>query len=184
MKEKHVYLWLKSGKFDSLFPLLAEYPNLAASVRPDGIVLLADSGFEDSSKYRELRELAMQESYQDFTAFLVPDSPNFDMEPFLPLIRKVNPGVYGIADIISEVIDLGRTDLKNLLRKYYYSLFGAETIETVLGFIREDQNASRAAAKLYMHRNTLNYRLDHFIAISEIDVRTFRGAVAVFLLFR
>ncbi len=184
MKQKRIYLWLKSGKFDSLSPFLAEYPNITVSFRPDGIAVLTDEGYDDPGKYRELREMAMQESYQDFTAFLCPDSPNFDMEPFLSLLRKVNPGIYGITEIISEVLDLGRTDLKTLLRKYYYNLFRADTIETVMGFLREDQNASRAAAKLYMHRNTLNYRLDHFIAVSEIDVRTFRGAVAVFLLFR
>jgi DNA-binding PucR family transcriptional regulator len=126
----------------------------------------------------------MQEFFQDFTAFIVPDSPHFDCEPFLPFLPRLNPGIYFIWDLISEITFSNRSDLKGLLKKYYYNLFGPETIETVLGFIANDQNASKAAKNLYMHRNTLNYRLDHFIKTSEIDVRGFKGAVAMFLLFR
>jgi len=184
MKERIIYLTLKSGDFDNLNALLSGYETVTAVPRPDGVIKLFDRGYEDSGRYHQLRALAMQEFFQDFAAFIQPDSPGFDMEPFLPLLKKVNPGIYAIADLIAEVLEADRPDWKNLLKKYYYSLFGADTIETVVGFIKADQNASKAASRLYMHRNTLNYRLDHFISLSEIDVRSFRGAVAVYLLFR
>ncbi|MCK4551507.1 MAG: helix-turn-helix domain-containing protein [Tenericutes bacterium] len=45
-------------------------------------------------------------------------------------------------------------------------------------------NASKTAKTLYMHRNTLNYRLDNFINKTEIDVRKFKGAIAIYLLFK
>jgi len=184
VKEQRIYLHLRTGEQDTFRAVLSEYGQLSIILRPDGIFEITDHEFEDPSRYQQLRELAMQEFFQDFAAFIRPDSPHFDAEPFIPLLRKVNPGIYAIADMIEEVINGNYAELKNLLRKYYYSLFGVETMETVIGFIKADQNASKAAAKLYMHRNTLNYRLDHFIAISEIDVRRFQGALAVYLLFR
>lgn len=184
MKERTVYLFVKTGEFETLNPLLSGYETLTAVPRPDGVVKIYDREYENPGRYHQLRELAMQEFFQDFAAFIQPDSPGFDMEPFLPLLKKVNPGIYAIADLIAEIVESDRTEWKNLLKNYYYSLFGADTIETVIGFIKADQNASKAASRLYMHRNTLNYRLDHFISVSEIDVRSFRGAVAIYLLFR
>ncbi|HRY77403.1 MAG TPA: helix-turn-helix domain-containing protein [Candidatus Izemoplasmatales bacterium] len=184
MKERLIYLHLRHGDEETFRSALPEFGPLSSHRRPDGIIEIIDPGFDDPSRYQQIREMAMQEFFQDFAAFIRPDSPHFDAEPFLPLLRKANPGIYAIADMIEEVVEGNHLELKNRLKKYYYTLFGAETIETVLGFIKADQNASRAAADLYMHRNTLNYRLDHFVSVSEIDIRSFRGAVAVYLLFR
>ncbi len=184
MKERRIYVHLRHGEEEALRAAINEFGELTSRRRTDGILEITDHGFEDSSRYQQLREIVMQEFYQDFAAFICPDSPHFDPEPFLPLLRKANPGVYSIAEMIEEVVNGNHIELKNRLKKYYYSLFGVETIETVLGFIKADQNASRAADNLFMHRNTLNYRLDHFIDVSEIDIRSFRGAVAVYLLFR
>jgi len=181
--ERKIYLDLKNGDFANLSAVLSAYETLSARELPDHLIEIIDHAETESIEFAHVREMTVQEFYQDFTAFVVPNSPHFEIEPFLPMLKKVSPGIYHISDWIPEVV-FTRPDLKPLLRNYYYNLFGAETIETVLGFIKADQNASKAASALYMHRNTLNYRLDHFIATSEIDVRTFKGATAMFLLFR
>jgi len=181
--ERKIYLDLKNGDFANLSAVLSAYETLSARELPDHLIEIIDHAETESIEFAHVREMTVQEFYQDFTAFVVPNSPHFEIEPFLPMLKKVSPGIYHISDWIPEVV-FTRPDLKPHLRNYYYNLFGAETIETVLGFIKADQNASKAASELYMHRNTLNYRLDHFIATSEIDVRTFKGATAMFLLFR
>ena len=57
-------------------------------------------------------------------------------------------------------------------------------IHTVREFINNSMNSSYTAKKLYMHRNTLNYRVDNFIESTNINVKTFKGANAVYMLFK
>ena len=54
-----------------------------------------------------------------------------------------------------------------------------ETIQTLETFFELDCNVSETAKKLYVHRNTLLYRLDKFKQESGLDVRTFNQAVHV-----
>lgn len=58
-------------------------------------------------------------------------------------------------------------------------LLDAETIQTLETFFELDCNVSETAKKLYIHRNTLLYRLDKFKQESGLDVRTFNQAVHV-----
>jgi sugar diacid utilization regulator len=54
-----------------------------------------------------------------------------------------------------------------------------ETMTTLEHFFRIDCNVSETAKKLYIHRNTLLYRLDKFKQETGLDVRTFNDAVLV-----
>jgi DNA-binding PucR family transcriptional regulator len=55
----------------------------------------------------------------------------------------------------------------------------SETIVTLETFFDLDCNVSETAKRLYIHRNTLLYRLDKFKQESGYDVRRFRDAVLV-----
>jgi DNA-binding PucR family transcriptional regulator len=55
----------------------------------------------------------------------------------------------------------------------------AETQTTLEQFFALDCNVSETAKKLYVHRNTLLYRLDKFKNETGLDVRTFSDAVLV-----
>ncbi|MBU5445295.1 CdaR family transcriptional regulator [Paenibacillus sp. MSJ-34] len=55
----------------------------------------------------------------------------------------------------------------------------AETFTTLETFFQLDCNVSDTAKKLYIHRNTLLYRLDKFKQETGLDVRTFGDAVLV-----
>jgi len=58
-------------------------------------------------------------------------------------------------------------------------LLDAETLMTLEHFFSLDCNVSETAKKLYIHRNTLLYRLDKFKQDTGLDVRTFNHAVLV-----
>jgi DNA-binding PucR family transcriptional regulator len=47
---------------------------------------------------------------------------------------------------------------------------------TAKAFIDAGLNATRAAVKLYVHRNTFNYRLDKFIEQTGLDIRDYHHA--------
>ncbi|WP_159888364.1 PucR family transcriptional regulator [Paenibacillus puerhi] len=57
--------------------------------------------------------------------------------------------------------------------------FDSETMTTLDHFFQLDCNVSETAKKLYIHRNTLLYRLDKFKQETGLDVRTFNHAVLV-----
>ncbi|WP_211748702.1 helix-turn-helix domain-containing protein [Paenibacillus sp. Marseille-Q4541] len=58
-------------------------------------------------------------------------------------------------------------------------LFEDETISTLETFFQLDCNVSETAKRLYIHRNTLIYRLDKIKQETGLDVRTFKDAVLV-----
>lgn len=52
-----------------------------------------------------------------------------------------------------------------------------ETVTTLETFFQLDCNVSETAKRLYIHRNTLLYRLDKIKQETGLDVKSFRGAV-------
>lgn len=55
----------------------------------------------------------------------------------------------------------------------------AETTQTLESFFELDCNVSETAKKLFIHRNTLLYRLDKFKQETGLDVRSFNQAIHV-----
>lgn len=56
-----------------------------------------------------------------------------------------------------------------------------EMFSTIKVFLENNLNASLTAKKLYIHRNTLQYRLDKFTEKTGINLKDFYGAFTVFL---
>ncbi|WP_138419796.1 PucR family transcriptional regulator [Aquibacillus sediminis] len=56
-----------------------------------------------------------------------------------------------------------------------------ELLDTVRIFLECNSNATFAAKKLYMHRNSLQYRVDKFIEKTGIDIKQFHGGLSVYL---
>ncbi|MFC4388650.1 PucR family transcriptional regulator [Gracilibacillus marinus] len=56
-----------------------------------------------------------------------------------------------------------------------------ELLKTVQVFIESNSNTTLAAKKMFMHRNSLQYRVDKFIEKTGIDIKQFDGAFAVYL---
>jgi sugar diacid utilization regulator len=68
--------------------------------------------------------------------------------------------------------------LERVLKRLDVAL-DSETMTTLEQFFIQDCNVSETAKKLYIHRNTLLYRLDKFKQETGLDVRTFNDAVLV-----
>ncbi|MCM3725572.1 helix-turn-helix domain-containing protein [Neobacillus cucumis] len=56
-----------------------------------------------------------------------------------------------------------------------------EIFSTIKVFLENNLNASMTAKKLYIHRNTLQYRIDKFVEKTGISLKDFYGAFTVFL---
>lgn len=64
-----------------------------------------------------------------------------------------------------------------------FNLFDSELINTIEEFINCGLNISDAARKLYVHRNTLIYRLDKINKDTGFDIRIFREATVFIIAF-
>lgn len=63
-----------------------------------------------------------------------------------------------------------------------YNLLGDTLIETILAFLKNNLNVLQTSKQMFIHRNTLNYRLAMIQQQTGINLRTFHGAVFFFTL--
>ncbi|MEH7253528.1 helix-turn-helix domain-containing protein [Neobacillus niacini] len=73
--------------------------------------------------------------------------------------------------------------IKEKLYKDFLEVFldDPDLYVTIKVFLESNLNASMTAKKLYIHRNTLQYRLDKFIDKTGVQLKDFYGAFTVFL---
>lgn len=67
--------------------------------------------------------------------------------------------------------------LKEVFRGDALDQFDKETLTTVNAFFENDLNISETARKMYLHRNTLGYRLDKIQKTTGLDVKKFDDAL-------
>ncbi|MCM3671729.1 helix-turn-helix domain-containing protein [Mesobacillus maritimus] len=91
----------------------------------------------------------------------------FTFEKVFPIISAVN-----LAPVPRKLLDL---DIIPVLKE------DPELLETMKVFLENNSNVSLAAKKLYIHRNTLQYRLDKFAESTGVNVKGFHQALTVYL---
>ncbi|WP_191566128.1 PucR family transcriptional regulator [Metabacillus idriensis] len=86
-----------------------------------------------------------------------------------------------------EALPILNFDKENLITEHSFSEFLAESLEdgelvlTLNVFFECNLNVSLTAKKLYMHRNSVQYRIEKFIEKTGMDIKHFHEAVAAFL---
>lgn len=73
--------------------------------------------------------------------------------------------------LMSYISELTDDDFKSLMDN-------EEMMETVEGFLNSNLNVSEAARNLYLHRNTMLYRLDKIERATGLNIRSFSDAVS------
>jgi sugar diacid utilization regulator len=73
--------------------------------------------------------------------------------------------------------------LKDILTHSIVEAFSEdkELMATIRTYLENNSNVSLAAKKLYVHRNTLQYRLDKFMERTGVNLKDFDAAVMVYL---
>jgi len=73
--------------------------------------------------------------------------------------------------------DICKTFVTEVLQNLTLDSFDDETINTVNKFFENNLNVSEASRKLFIHRNTLVYRLDKLQKTTGLDLRKFEDAI-------
>ncbi|WP_432351950.1 sugar diacid recognition domain-containing protein [Sporosarcina sp. A2] len=82
---------------------------------------------------------------------------------------------------IEEISLPSQWTLENHIGKLLNHLNGMVLIESFLAYCEEQLNMSQAARKLYIHRNTLLYRLQQLQQVVEIDLHSFKQCTLLYL---
>ncbi|MFE5322880.1 PucR family transcriptional regulator [Paenibacillus sp. NPDC056579] len=89
------------------------------------------------------------------------------------------PWMLQLEKLINLIPEAEKTNFLERVLKRLDVALDTETMTTLEQFFQLDCNVSETAKKLYIHRNTLLYRLDKFKQETGLDVRTFNDAVLV-----
>ncbi|AOZ87824.1 transcriptional regulator [Bacillus xiamenensis] len=76
------------------------------------------------------------------------------------------------ADIVSDAIS----------DAFKETVFDRDVYRTLMTYMQCNFNASQAAKALYVHRNSLQYRIDKFIERTGLDIRHFQEAAAAYMM--
>src|SRR5699024_9179713 len=83
--------------------------------------------------------------------------------------------------LLQHVDDAERTGLVASILQRFRS--DEEMLQTLETFLQCNMNVSEAAKQLYMHRNSLQYRIDKFVGETNIHIQEFDQAFVVQLAF-
>jgi carbohydrate diacid regulator len=84
----------------------------------------------------------------------------------------------GIGRLIYQLpIPLCRMFIKEIFDAKSPDEFDEETLTTINKFFENSLNVSETSRQLYIHRNTLVYRLDKIQKSTGLDLRTFEDAI-------
>lgn len=84
--------------------------------------------------------------------------------------------------VLSEMINNKDYSLSKFVLKEFVD--DIEMKKTIITFLEANQNASLAAKELYLHRNTLNQRLDKFQLKTSFNVKNFIEGYLIYRLIK
>lgn len=70
---------------------------------------------------------------------------------------------------------------QEMLKEFYYD---QEFLHMIKVFLEKNQNSSEASKALYLHRNTLNNRIEKFYKITGYDLRKFEDAALIYIIVK
>lgn len=70
---------------------------------------------------------------------------------------------------------------KNILKDFYDD---HEFLYSIKVFLENNQNSSEASKLLYLHRNTLNNRIEKFFKVTGFDLRNFEDAALIYIIVK
>ncbi|WAA12994.1 helix-turn-helix domain-containing protein [Fervidibacillus halotolerans] len=109
-----------------------------------------------------------EEQYFYLSRKILPQTHIFTFETAFPLTIVTMDG--------NELIPILRAEWEDLFQN------DREQLETIKLYLENNLNTSLTAKKLFLHRNSLQYRIDKFVERSSIDIKEFKGAISVYFI--
>ncbi|WP_227994816.1 CdaR family transcriptional regulator [Oceanobacillus sp. CFH 90083] len=197
---RFIYFRIDNGQLDPIIfkNTLQEFFNGGLSVlwnnAHEGFIIEEpNSVLEEEITYHHIADTLMSELYVKTNFFIGPYLENDKvLEDYMQQItkmaesssRKMDTPVMDYTEgyplfLIESIPEQQRQQLSEWVLKEF--LTDPEALETIWMFIQCNLNVSETAKKLYIHRNSLQYRLDKFYDSTGIDIKQFNKAFTVYL---
>ncbi|MBY7143026.1 helix-turn-helix domain-containing protein [Virgibacillus sp. NKC19-3] len=173
--------------FTKSVPILWENEN-------EGIIIEEQTAeTEENISYGQIIDVLMSDLYVKIKFLVGPYLDNLkDIHRYYHLFLKGAEIAFTYSDksvitytdaITYNLLDQVDVKLKREITAIVLKEFATDedVLHTIKTFIECNLNVSLAAKELYMHRNSLQYRLDKFIEKTDMDVRQFNQAMVVYL---
>jgi|GEM_PF-1043006 len=142
-------------------------------------------------KYSGLEELIRSFANDIYQIFFVYVSANYKrlekLKEAILLFEAIKDDLNSSEIYFDNKVLLKQSNIDiNKLKKLILGDFekNAEMIKTVLVFLENNQNGILASNKLYLHRNTLNLRLEKFYLETDFDVKKFIDGYYVYKILK
>jgi len=159
----------------------------------EGIIIEVQTTLEESIAYDQIIDILMSDLYVRINFFVGLFQENVDhiSQHYHSFIKSAQTVLsYSKKSVVTYVdavpyllIDQSDPNLlheitQTILQEY---IDDDDTLKMIETFVHCNLNISETSKELYMHRNSLQYRLDRFLEKTAIDVRQFHHAMAVYL---
>ena len=131
----------------------------------------------------EAIKAASQEFYIDVACYIVDvNIPEHLYKYISNYLKEKQNGVFRLVDIMCDYVLKNDISFKGDFKKYFSSKLSIEVIDTAMEFILIG-NSIKASKELFIHRNTLNYRIETVKRITSLDLKQFKDQFAFYGLF-
>lgn len=135
--------------------------------------VISDEGFFDVLE--SLLPLFMADTDNSYTFLMSHNADELSLQAIDKASSRKPTSVTSIGDLLLDLALDGDFDLVALAKKDFARV-PRELMQTASTFVSCGLNASLAAKKLYVHRNTFAYRLNRFIDVTNLDIRDYHNA--------
>ncbi|MDF9866761.1 sugar diacid utilization regulator [Bacilli bacterium PM5-3] len=145
----------------------------------NGVLLIKESytKFEQLLDYEHIYQQFANEIKTDMSILVVNDGIFKDLESMVKeFLVNTYCNVYDASSLVYYCFVTNEND--EIIDQFYsyFSKLDEELLKSVYMYLDNNLNALKTARDLFLHRNTLNYRLNKFQFVSGVDIRTTQSA--------
>lgn len=160
-----------------------------------GVIIERDTFTEEDVDFINIIETTASDFYENLRLFVGSFHPFsekmtqfFQLEETcfqIALTYNKKQSIYSLEETMPYLlIDQLDDNILQLMRDSFLHSFPMEEddlLQNVKVFIENNLNVSLTAKKLYLHRNSVQYRIDKFIEKTGLDIKNFQGAFLAYL---
>ncbi|MBE1556299.1 PucR family transcriptional regulator [Sporosarcina limicola] len=178
---------------DAINELFAKQVSILWENGHEGIIIEEQMMYEECISYEQIIDVLMSDLYVKIKFFVGSFKEELkDINQHYQSLTKAAKTIFSYSNktvvtyidavpylLIDQTELEARLDISKTVLQDYIN--DEETLKMIEAFVQCNLNISETSKVLYMHRNSLQYRLDRFLEKTGIDVRQFHHAMAVYL---
>lgn len=140
-------------------------------------ILFAENDFYDCLE--NILPLIIHDTGTNFTFLVSHCECDLSLLALEKAVSYSNSCIY-LCDLIMECILHQDHEIYEVIRSTFKGV-DRESMQSAKMYVDCGMNVTLAASKLYVHRNTFNYRLNKFMRLTNLDIKEFHDALYLYI---